>query len=327
MLSLVSLILGLGTTLYVFGQSQQSIEEAKQRLTTLSFNYRATDDVYRQKIEREVSEQANTQPKGEFETTNEFQARLAKADQLRKSLVRKYKAEKENRKAHFFGLIRELEDAEFQKSARVTFGPYNADTESLPTTIFVDGERHDEVLKLPRAEAKELKENSTASDAQALFGVGVLDGKAVEYFFAATILFRERRYSTIPKIIPATQAELNALYKDPFILHIRKTFNVYLRGVAPEHEAEEMATTDKDYLRSKFIVGLITPSVAGGKNVLIFFRDRPDVVFRAWVYKLASARGYPAYELRGFEPYETDPAKVRIMRMVAKKYDPKSNAL
>lgn len=315
-------------TLCIVGQSQLTVEEAKNRLSELNFNYRTTDEVYRQRIEREVSNQANTQLKGEFETTKEFQGRLAKADQLRKALAHKYEAEKENRKAHFLDLIRELEDAEFQEPAQITFGTYDADTESLPITVLVEGESHDKVLKLARDEAKELKENATGATAKAVFGVGVFGGKPVAYFFAANILFRERRYSTLPKVISATQAELNALYKDPFVMHIRKTFNDILRGATPNHMgAEDLANVDKDYFRSKFIVGLITPSALGGKNVLIFFRDRPDVVFCAWVYKLASPREYPQYEVRGLWPYETDPAKVRILRIVAKTYDPKSNAL
>jgi len=319
-------------SLCTYAQSQLTIEKAKERLAELSFNYRITDDVYRQKIEREVSEQANIQPKGEFETTKEFQARFAKADLLRKSLVRKYEAEKEKRKVHFLGLIRELEDAEFQKPAGVTFGPYDADTERLPVTVFVDGKSHEEVLTVPRAEARDIKENSSEAEAQALFGVGTLNTKAVDYCFAVNVLFRGRQYSSIPKIIPATSTELDRLYKDPFVLYLRKVFKDYLRGSLKGiseafFEEEPFSGIDRDYFRSKFIVGLITPSVAGGKNILVIFRDRPDVVFRAWVYKLASAKGYPEYELRGFDPYETDPAKVRMLRIVSKKYDPKSHAL
>ncbi len=250
----------------IIASAQSDIEKAKERLSELKFNYSTTDDVYRQKIEREVSGQTNMQPKGEFETTKEFQARLAKIDQLRKRVSNKYELEKSNRKAHFLGLIKEIEDAEFLKSAEVTFGPYNADTESLPLTVFVDGERHEELLKLPRAEAKGLKENSTVAKAHAVFGVGVLDGKAIDYYFATTILFGEQRYSTLPKVIPATQTELKALYKNPFVLHIRKTFNSILEGAIPNHVgSEDLTNVDKEYLRSKFFVGLITPALLAVK--------------------------------------------------------------
>lgn len=320
-----------GLTLCGFGQSQLTIEKAKERLEELNFNYRTTEDVFQQRIEREVAQQVSTLAKGEFETSKEFQTRLAKSDLLRKSLVSRYMVEKDNRKAHFLTLITQLEDAEFQKSARVTFGMYNADTESLPITVFVDGESHDEVLSVPRSDARELKEKSSEAEAQALFGVATLNGNVIDYFFAVTIQFRGQLYSSLPQITPATQGELDRLYKDPFVLHLRRVFSDYLRGslkgiAEAFFEGEPLNGIDKDYFRSKFIVGFVSPSPGGGKNIAIIFKDRPDVVFWAWVYKVAGEKG-PAYELRGFSARETDPGKVRVMKLVAKKYDPKLNAL
>lgn len=321
-----------GLAVFAFGQSHFAIDAAKKRLAELHFNYAAIDEIYRRRVDAELSKAVDTQPKGEYETTKEFQARSAMAVQLRKVLDSKYQAEKQNRKQHFLKLIKEIEDTEFQKPARVFFGAYNADSESLPITVNVDGKNYDEVLKLPRAEAKILKENSTETHVQAIFGVGLVEGAIVDYYFASTISFRSGSYSTLPNVIPATQSELTQLYKDPFVRFLRKVLNNHSRGSAAGiaeafFEGEALSGIDKDYFRSKFVVGLITPSAVGGKNIVIFFQDRPDVVFRAWVYKLTSTRNNPEYELRGFWLEESDPAKVRILRIVAKMYDPQGNAL
>lgn len=106
-------------------------------------------------------------------------------------------------------------------------------------------------------------------------------------------------------------AQYAETYKNPFVLHVRKALNGYLDGSnvgmsAPSVviESEEKDGTkygldsfDKDYYRSKFVVYAVNDSLAGGKNVVIIFQDKPDKAFVAWVYKLA---GSGEYDLRGF---------------------------
>lgn len=110
-----------------------------------------------------------------------------------------------------------------------------------------------------------------------------------------------------------TQTQLNDYYqtmKNPFVLHIRKALNGYLNGTnvgidSPELVIEKdeingspagLSSFDKDYYKSKFIVYMISDSMAGGKFVRIIFQDKPDKLFIAWVYKLAGGE----YDFRGF---------------------------
>lgn len=99
-------------------------------------------------------------------------------------------------------------------------------------------------------------------------------------------------------------------YEDPFVIHLRKALNGYLDGsnygmsepklVVESGESdnylEGLSSFSKSYYQSKFIVYYLDDSIAGGKDIQIIFQDKPDKLFRAWVYRLSSGK----YDLRGF---------------------------
>lgn len=98
-------------------------------------------------------------------------------------------------------------------------------------------------------------------------------------------------------------------YENPFVLHIRKSFNNYLagsnEGIEPlaikvskfnDGALSGLDSISKDYFKSKFIVFGINNGIAGGKEMNIIFQDKQDKVFNVWVYKLVGG----TYELRGF---------------------------
>jgi len=102
-----------------------------------------------------------------------------------------------------------------------------------------------------------------------------------------------------------------AVYADPFVLHIRKALNGYLSGTnegmeVPDAAIEKhetgneslagLASFERDYYKSKFVVIALEDALMGGKTATIIFQDKPDKVFAAWVYKL----GDDQYDLRGF---------------------------
>jgi len=107
-----------------------------------------------------------------------------------------------------------------------------------------------------------------------------------------------------------------AVYKDPFVLHIRKVMDGYLAGKEmPDLTIDKndldgapsgLAAFDKEYYQSKFAVLAIDDALYGGKDVLIIFQDKPDKIFTAWVYKLADGE----YDFRGF--WENDEATKKI---------------
>lgn len=100
------------------------------------------------------------------------------------------------------------------------------------------------------------------------------------------------------------------VYKNPYVIHIRKVLNGYIDGSnigmeSPEDVIEKgelngaivgLSAFDKKYYESKFIVYMINDSVAGGKQVSIIFQDKPDKLFDVWVYKLSTGD----YDLRAF---------------------------
>ncbi len=57
-----------------------------------------------------------------------------------------------------------------------------------------------------------------------------------------------------------------------------------------------LASFERDYYQSKFVVMALEDALMGGKTATIIFQDKPDRVFTAWVYKL----GNKQYDLRGF---------------------------
>jgi len=112
------------------------------------------------------------------------------------------------------------------------------------------------------------------------------------------------------------------VYKNPYVLHIRKALNGYLNGInegiefpesvieahilegtPPESGIESsdpapsgLDSFSKDYYRSKFVVMAINDGVMGGKIINIIFQDKPDKLFNAWVYQMADG----VYDFRGF---------------------------
>lgn len=112
--------------------------------------------------------------------------------------------------------------------------------------------------------------------------------------------------------IQLTEAELKQYYdsyNDPFVIHIRSSFNNYLVGStnqisenavkankSVDSTVSGLDSFDKSYYKSKFIIFAINDSLMGGKVINIVFQDKPDKLFNAWVYQITDG----SYELRGF---------------------------
>jgi hypothetical protein len=78
------------------------------------------------------------------------------------------------------------------------------------------------------------------------------------------------------------------------VVHLRKALDNYASGSSDG--IEEFAIDDgqqaglmfysKQYYRSPFIILHYEQHLGGGRDIAIVFRDRPDRVFRAWVYQI-----------------------------------------
>ena len=129
-------------------------------------------------------------------------------------------------------------------------------------------------------------------------------------------LSEKQTQSTSQEIKPVefTQDQLTEYYKtyeDPYVKHIRTALNSYLdgtmKGINPigkvvksgtnaNGKLEGLDSFSKDYYKSKFVVLMAQPSVAGGKEINIIFQDKPDKIFWTWVYAIQPN----VYVLRGF---------------------------
>jgi len=113
------------------------------------------------------------------------------------------------------------------------------------------------------------------------------------------------------------------VYENSYVLHLRKALNGYLSGTNEGVDMPEstikgyrdsdykngLASFPKDYYKSKFTVLYITDSIAGGKNIDIVFQDKPDKIFRAWVYRFHDEdnNNTPGYDLRAFSEAPMSP--------------------
>ena len=127
----------------------------------------------------------------------------------------------------------------------------------------------------------------------------------------------------IPKILKAYSNNLTftpeefedyyQVYRNPYVIHIRKVLNSYLEGkIEGISSPNVVVKTDidkdgfmtgldsfsKDYYKSKFVVFSINDFLGGGKEIQIIFQDKPDRLFSAWVYKLVGDT--EIYDLKGF---------------------------
>ena len=165
-----------------------------------------------------------------------------------------------------------------------------------------------------------MKENFSESQKQGLFGVALDNGQPIEYYYGFRINLRGKQYTNLPSELTLTPTQLTqyySVYKDPFVIHIRKAFGAYLKNQNSENEEfEDLRNFDSNYFQSKFIVFSINNHLGGGKRIEIIFQDRPDVLFTLWIYRFAEG----GYGVRSFEAAETDARLMRLLRIRYKKF-------
>ncbi len=99
-------------------------------------------------------------------------------------------------------------------------------------------------------------------------------------------------------------------------MFLRERLNEYLK-TSSSKTSNGLSDYDNSYYESPFIVYEENNSLAGGKQLEIIFVNKPDKMFTALIYKLATGE----YELRGFGQ-NTNVATVRLenIRTEYKKY-------
>jgi hypothetical protein len=81
---------------------------------------------------------------------------------------------------------------------------------------------------------------------------------------------------------------------------------------SPITEFADLGKVDSEYLSSRFTVyKLENEPFAGGRWVSVLFIDKPDRIFRAWMY----LTGDGMYELRSFKDSGITQGQIAAMRM------------
>ena len=116
-----------------------------------------------------------------------------------------------------------------------------------------------------------------------------------------------------------------AVYQNPFVIGLRKELDGYTalkqgktekwhgRGKTDKAvlERADLEQVDPLYLSSRFTVYKIEGEpLTGGRQVSILFIDKPDRIFKAWMY----LTGDGVYELRGFKDSGITPEQIAVMR-------------
>lgn len=311
-------------------QQTLDIEQARTRLKELLRQSDGIEQSYQEKFDREISKR-NAEPKGEYETTKDYQSRLVAAEAEKRELKRMLESEMRARKGGVRHEINRILELEFRKPVKVSIGQYDADEEEFPLSIadLSTTRSYEDNLRVPQPEARDLKDHFSEALSIGLFALSLTaDQDPEEYCYGVEVKYAGRSYTSVPMEGAPTQADLRRYYQsygDPYVSYLRRVFVAYLRDTTQrDEEFELLSKYDDDYLRSKFIIYSYTPFLMGGRTIELVFQDRPDAVFSAWVYK---QEGFP-YRLRAFRDEEFSPKQMKRIRLVFKRFlDDKVHAL
>lgn len=107
------------------------------------------------------------------------------------------------------------------------------------------------------------------------------------------------------------RAEYLQTLQTPMVQFIRQVFDAYVAGTMQEEGLDESVVKshdlgetmsgfesfDKDYFSSPFLVYTVNPgAMFGGVEYAIFFKDKPDKMFIAWIYDMQEE----GLDFRGF---------------------------
>lgn len=172
---------------------QLNIDEAKTELLRLDAQLLRLGAGGRAEVERRVAEKVNTAPKGEFETTKDYEARQTRAAEIRSRIEEEVALEQAHKKLEIERLMNGILAARFTRAVEARLGTYDADAQTFPVFVPPDGQR--ELLSVPLAEAREFKENFSRAQKVGSFALHVDGGnKAREYLLSAAFSYGGKVY-------------------------------------------------------------------------------------------------------------------------------------
>ncbi|HEX8071145.1 MAG TPA: hypothetical protein VF546_14410 [Pyrinomonadaceae bacterium] len=136
---------GAGARAQVLTQRPLRIAEAKAQLEQLQAQLLRVEAEAHEQLEREVAAQVSTAPRGEFETSKAYEARKAKANELRQRLEEESNRRAATRKEDLNRRINEILTTEFALPFEPRLGTYDADAQRFPVSVPPDG--HETILE------------------------------------------------------------------------------------------------------------------------------------------------------------------------------------
>ncbi len=136
------------------GQSPELVQ-AKARVVALNADLEKLDAVIDRELEGALAKEVDLRPKGEFETSAEYQVRRAAAEEAKQRLAPEYQRKKADRRRAIGDEIEGLTSRPYAAPIRIRLGTYDADSETFPFFVRATGDRG--TIEIPRAVAKEIK--------------------------------------------------------------------------------------------------------------------------------------------------------------------------
>lgn len=188
------------------GQSKDlsQIDEVKIQLENLQKQIWEVD--FKQR--KEISDlEGNSEVKGEFETTKQFDDRKSKIYDQTSQLSLEIREQSGNERNKIQRRLGEILAIEFEGKINISFGQYNADAQIFP--VFLQGGLSFETLTVSLNEAKELKENIQESKITGKLSL-ILDknNKAQLLLNSADINYKGKNYRTTSNFSSTTALEL-----------------------------------------------------------------------------------------------------------------------
>lgn len=167
----------------------KEIEKPKRQIESLVSELEKIDSEQRRELSRL---QKQSREKGEFETTQQYEERTKKQQDEWLVIYNQVENQEGAKREEIYKQINSILSKEFSSGFDARLGNYDADKQQFP--LFVTG-GFQEILSVPLAEARELKENFSKAETIGSLGL-VLDGnKAKEYLIWGKIKYNGKTYN------------------------------------------------------------------------------------------------------------------------------------
>lgn len=117
-----------------------------------------------------------------------------------------------------------------------------------------------------------------------------------------------------PKPMQLTALQRTVLiesYHAPEVRGLRAQINAYLAGNAKEGTPRTLAGVSHALLRERFVLLADNPGPGGGKFLTIQFKNHPEAIYEAWIYRFSTGD----YDVRMWLSAPCSAAQQRYMRV------------